>query len=209
DVSAKSDARRDKRAAERASKQRCYACRGMGHSAKDCPSGLNAEITGKETVGICFRCGSTEHTLARCRKAAKRNDEGEEQLPYATCFICSQKGHLSSKCPKGRGVYPSGGSCRLCSSTEHLVKDCPLSIRKSGKGAAELGLAAICGADTGGPSATGGVQHTESLGADEDDFHHFSRQRSDVERDRLQEHRNKVSRAPQEKGKKSAKVIAF
>ncbi len=56
-------------------------------------------MIGRDAVGICFRCGSTEHTLSRCRKPALKNDE----LPYATCFICHSKGHLSSKCPNNAG----------------------------------------------------------------------------------------------------------
>ena len=132
------DARREERAEQRQSKLKCFACRGMGHSAKDCPNALDAQsislktdsatasdspMIGRDAVGICFRCGSTEHTLSRCRKPALKGDE----LPFATCFICHSKGHLSSKCPNnaGRGVYPEGGSCKLCSSVEHLAKDYP------------------------------------------------------------------------------------
>lgn len=100
----KRDARREARAAERNATTRCFACRGLGHAARDCPAGLNAEsrvlgagdelqegkqqYVGKETVGICFRCGSTEHTLARCKRPVPRVGS---DMPFATCFICAEK----------------------------------------------------------------------------------------------------------------------
>lgn len=184
------DARREERAEQRQSKLKCFACRGMGHSAKDCPNALDAQsislkagdnnggdapMIGRDAVGICFRCGSTEHTLSKCRKPALKNDE----LPYATCFICHSKGHLSSKCPNnaGRGVYPEGGSCKLCSSVEHLAKDCPLALRNEGKGkkgdaeAKKLVNQVIVGT----------TKEERGLGGDEDDFHSFARKRAQVE----------------------------
>lgn len=115
-TSARSEARREKRQIERDSQTRCFACRGMGHAAKDCPQSLNANstalsssqteeealaeggegierlanglLTGKETVGICFRCGSKDHILAKCRRATPK--VGDE-LPFATCFVCGAK----------------------------------------------------------------------------------------------------------------------
>ena len=139
DRQAKREARRQSRIDERMAKTKCFACRGFGHAAKDCPQALDANssrldqltgtMTGSDAVGICFRCGSTQHTLARCRRPATDHDH----LPFATCFICSEKGHLSSKCPsnKGRGVYPDGGSCKLCQSVDHLARDCPLSLPRN------------------------------------------------------------------------------
>ena len=104
----------------------------------------------KAAVGICYRyvkkthrhslqrllinsrdptrCGSTQHTLSRCRKPSNPDNP----LPFASCFVCSRKGHLASSCPKNadRGVYPNGGSCKLCGEKSHLAKNCPL--RKQG-----------------------------------------------------------------------------
>jgi zinc finger CCHC domain-containing protein 9 len=53
-------------------------------------------------------------------------------LPFASCFVCSGRGHLASSCPQngGKGVYPNGGSCKLCGETTHLAKDC--ALRKTG-----------------------------------------------------------------------------
>ncbi|CBQ70941.1 conserved hypothetical protein [Sporisorium reilianum SRZ2] len=204
------DARREERAEQRQAKLKCFACRGMGHSAKDCPNALDAQsislktdtasstdtpMIGRDAVGICFRCGSTEHTLSKCRKPTLKNDA----LPYATCFICHAKGHLSSKCPNnaGRGVYPEGGSCKLCSSVEHLAKDCPLSLRNEGKthkmdrDAKSLVNQVIVGSTTGGAAS----------GGDEDDFHSFARKRAQVD------HEAKAS--PAKRIKKDAKVVSF
>ncbi|TKY87707.1 hypothetical protein EX895_003288 [Sporisorium graminicola] len=204
------DARREERADQRQAKLKCFACRGMGHSAKDCPNALDAQsislktdapssndtpMIGRDAVGICFRCGSTEHTLSKCRKPALKNDA----LPYATCFICHAKGHLSSKCPNnaGRGVYPEGGSCKLCSSVEHLAKDCPLALRNEGKthkmdrDAKSLVHQVIVGSTT-----AGGVG-----GGDEDDFHSFARKRAQVDQE--------VKASPVKRVKKDAKVVSF
>ena len=68
-----------------------------------------------ETSEPCFRC-------------TKPRDGNV--LPYATCFICNETGHLASKCPQNRnGVYPFGGGCRKCGSNEHKVNDCT-ALRK-------------------------------------------------------------------------------
>ncbi|SAM64105.1 uncharacterized protein UBRO_08403 [Ustilago bromivora] len=208
------DVRREERAEQRQSKLKCFACRGMGHSAKDCPNALDAQsislknsdntsgdtpMIGRDAVGICFRCGSTEHTLSKCRKAAMKNDE----LPYATCFICHSKGHLCSKCPHnaGRGVYPEGGSCKLCSSVEHLAKDCPLALRNEGKSkkndpeAKKLVNQVIVGS----------TKEERGLGGDEDDFHNFARKRAQVEI----EGKSAPGEKSAKKQKSGAKVVSF
>jgi len=77
---------------------------------------------------LIFRCGSTRHTLSRCKKP----EDPLNPLPFASCFVCSGKGHLASSCPqnKDKGVYPDGGCCKLCGETSHLAKNCDL--RKKG-----------------------------------------------------------------------------
>lgn len=215
-TSAKNDVRREKRQQERAASTRCFACRSMGHAAKDCPSGLNAgsialegeagqsmssgqvdaalaSIVGRETVGICFRCGSTEHTLARCRRPAPRVGS---DVPFATCFVCGAKGHLSSKCPQNasRGVYPNGGCCKLCQSVEHLAKDCPLRT-SSATAATNATMAAGWGSERG----------RRNMGADDDDFHAFARSKAEVERE---EKRQKQAAATASAGAGAASLPA-
>lgn len=69
--------------------------------------------------GICFKCGSPDHTSFACRVVKGQN------FRFATCFICKEQGHLSKQCPdNANGMYPKGGSCRVCGDTTHLKKDC-------------------------------------------------------------------------------------
>lgn len=119
----------------------CYNCRLPGHNAADCPSlgGGGTEIDGAAicppvTSGgtvLCYKCGSTEHPLKFC---PKRHRGDRSVLPYATCFVCNEKGHLASGCPKNTtGIYVNGGSCRTCGSQQHLGKDCPEKKKKRRK----------------------------------------------------------------------------
>lgn len=62
----------------------------------------------------------------------------ENPLPYSTCFICKQRGHLVGQCPENeRGIYPNGGCCKFCGSVRHLAKDCKPMEQE--KGAIMLG----------------------------------------------------------------------
>ncbi|KAH9018997.1 hypothetical protein EDB85DRAFT_2009910 [Lactarius pseudohatsudake] len=172
DRAAASETRRLKRKVERCANTTCFACREVGHSAKDCPSvlpgtGDGATKTTKNLIGICYRCGSRKHNLARCRKPP----EPDGSLPFASCFVCSGRGHLAGSCPdnSGKGVYPNGGSCKLCGETAHLAKDCTLRTKTDGGAAATL-------------LGTG-----REAGADEDDFLMIRRRNLEIDRDERKE----------------------
>ncbi|XP_054916628.1 zinc finger CCHC domain-containing protein 9 [Poeciliopsis prolifica] len=124
EVALKKDRRREdrrvKRQKDKKSKMVCFNCRKPGHGLADCPEADRDEEMGR---GICFRCGSTEHEIQKCRAKV---DPALGEYPYAKCFICSQTGHLSRSCPDNpKGLYAQGGCCRVCGSVEHFQKDCP------------------------------------------------------------------------------------
>ncbi|KAF5375130.1 hypothetical protein D9758_000416 [Tetrapyrgos nigripes] len=168
----RSEQRRQKRIDEKKASTTCFACREQGHSAKECPKAGNGDRATK-VVGMCYRCGSTRHTLSRCKKP----EDPLDPLPYASCFVCSGKGHLASSCPqnKDKGVYPNGGCCKLCGETTHLAKDCELRKKDTNS------LTRVIGLD-------------ENVGADEDDFHAIGRTKLQLDKDekaeRLQQSKN-------------------
>ncbi|CAL9682446.1 unnamed protein product [Knipowitschia caucasica] len=112
--------RRIKRQNDKKSKMHCFNCRKPGHGLADCPEADRDEEMGR---GICYRCGSTEHEIHKCRAKV---DPALGEYPFAKCFICGQTGHLSRSCPDNpKGLYAQGGCCRVCGSVEHFQKDCP------------------------------------------------------------------------------------
>ncbi|KAF9467430.1 hypothetical protein BDZ94DRAFT_1280427 [Collybia nuda] len=173
-----SEVRRQRRINEKMAGTICFACREKGHAAKDCPVTKDMADDGgsstrsKGVVGICYRCGSTRHTLSRCKKSI--NDANP--LPFASCFVCNGKGHLASSCPqnKAKGIYPNGGCCKLCGDTSHLARDCGLRKRDNVDNSTVLGV-------------------SREAGADEDDFHVFKRHTTELNRGEKQEEKIKRS----------------
>ena len=131
----------------------CFRCRKKGHTVSECTSleegvGTNAEdVTSYATIGrekICYKCGSIDHPLKSCPKLtfAEKNSGGKNrmdyfkiELPFATCFICNRKGHLSSQCEQNKnGIYVKGGSCKECGGKDHLFLNCPKRRNARDKG---------------------------------------------------------------------------
>ncbi|KPP59386.1 zinc finger CCHC domain-containing protein 9-like [Scleropages formosus] len=112
--------RRVRRQVAKKNNMLCFNCRRPGHGLADCPEADGDEEMGR---GICYRCGSTEHEIQKCRSKV---DPALGDYPFAKCFICSQTGHLSRSCPDNpKGLYAAGGCCNICGSVEHFKKDCP------------------------------------------------------------------------------------
>ena len=42
----------------------CFHCRKPGHGIADCPAALENQGMG---TGICYRCGSAEHEITKCK----------------------------------------------------------------------------------------------------------------------------------------------
>ncbi|CAH1406325.1 unnamed protein product [Nezara viridula] len=123
----KKERRNAEKSLARLKKKVCYHCRKGGHTLSSCP--MLAD-NGVYTVGsgICYKCGSTEHTHYQCKVNTG------DSYKFATCFVCKQEGHISKQCPDNpRGVYPSGGGCRLCGDVTHFRRECPTLQEKSNK----------------------------------------------------------------------------
>ncbi|KAL7410127.1 hypothetical protein BDY24DRAFT_344410, partial [Mrakia frigida] len=175
-----SEQRRLARMSERERETTCFACRQKGHSARDCPNALEGDLlvdgvrtmTGKDTVNICYRCGSPTHSLTQCRTPLNKANP----MPFASCFVCLGKGHLAGKCPKNaaKGVYPEGGECKICRGKDHLARDC--SLRRD-----EQIATTLLPHPNQSTTSTDSQDLEGPIGADEDDFHVLKRKRYEVE----------------------------
>ena len=110
-------------------KLKCLFCKKKGHVVAECKEKnekkddtvTNQYNNNYSKDKICFNCGKSDHSIFACNIPVDMKN-----LPFADCFICKNKGHLSSHCPNSEnGIYIKGGSCFNCNSKEHLAKNCP------------------------------------------------------------------------------------
>jgi len=122
----KLERRKAEKSLARLKKNMCFHCRKGGHILAECPE-LNKDGSKSSlpSSGLCFKCGSTEHTHFAC-KVVRTQD-----YKFASCFICKEQGHISRQCPDNpKGIYPKGGACRVCGDVTHLKKDCPQILQQ-------------------------------------------------------------------------------
>lgn len=116
----KQEGRRAQKRLAAMKKHVCFNCRKPGHQLSECPNISESQKEEMLGTGICFKCGSTEHTHLQCKIVKGQN------YKFAQCFICKEQGHISRQCPdNNRGLYPKGGACKVCGDVTHLKKDCP------------------------------------------------------------------------------------
>lgn len=118
----KRERRKAEKALARERKKVCFHCRNSGHILSQCPELGSSSESG---TGICFKCGSTEHTHFQCQVIRSQD------FRFAECFVCKEQGHIARQCPDNpRGLYPKGGACKVCGDVTHLKKDCPDLIKE-------------------------------------------------------------------------------
>lgn len=127
----KRERRKAEKALARERKKVCFHCRNSGHILSQCPELGSSTESG---TGICFKCGSTEHTHFQCQVIRSQD------FRFAECFVCKEQGHIARQCPDNpRGLYPKGGACKVCGDVTHLKKDCPDLIKEKEQQTVTLG----------------------------------------------------------------------
>ncbi|XP_070205209.1 zinc finger CCHC domain-containing protein 9-like isoform X2 [Littorina saxatilis] len=126
--------RREKRVKERQIQKVCFKCRLPGHKVEECLMNNSDEGT-----GICYKCGSTEHSSSACKSNLPPG-----KMPFASCYVCGKQGHIAKACPDNpKGLYPMGGGCKTCGSVEHFQRDCAEYLEKQGIGSTKVKLISL------------------------------------------------------------------
>lgn len=81
----KLERRKCEKALSRIKKKMCYNCRKGGHNLSECPELNKSDSVAMPSSGLCFKCGSTEHTHFAC-KVVKT-----QEYKFAQCFICNEQ----------------------------------------------------------------------------------------------------------------------
>ena len=90
----------------------CYNCKGMGHTAKNCPKGI-----------ICHKCKQPGHLSKDCPSSFNKNEQNnqnENEQKEMKCYNCGKSGHKSRECPNKKGKY-----CYICGKSGHFKVNCP------------------------------------------------------------------------------------
>ncbi|BEI81294.1 hypothetical protein CcaverHIS002_0204540 [Cutaneotrichosporon cavernicola] len=121
----RADARRFKRAEEREVNTTCFACRGTGHAARDCPNILAAAEGANGSAAML-----EADELAR--KAGLVGDNGEESGEESE-QAAEDEGKKDKTKGKGKkekltGGQVTGGKCYRCNSSAHSLHHCPAPV---------------------------------------------------------------------------------
>ncbi len=77
----------------------------------------------------CYKCGESDHNIDSCPRYNQIKG-----IPFALCFICKEKGHLSKNCKDNKnGIFYKGGGCFFCGSNQHKKIDCPKMTNNQSK----------------------------------------------------------------------------
>ncbi|KAL1405478.1 hypothetical protein Q8F55_009110 [Vanrija albida] len=132
----KTEQRRLQRIDERAQATTCFACRAVGHTARECPnillaaSGQNGSAAMLEADKMAERqaeAGGAEESGKKKGKKGKGKEVTGRDLTSGKCYRCNSEKHSLSHCRKpvdAKNPTPYA-TCFVCLETGHLSAACP------------------------------------------------------------------------------------